>query len=252
MNKILPVLIVVMVGLGIIGGAAWFFLGNKSTTVGEEIVEKEEASKELAIEDKPYISLTPRADGRELNLIIMRIPAASASLDYELGYKTASGVGEGVTGNIKLKGESKIERPLLLGSCSSGKCRYHEGVEDGTVTLKLRDSKGKLIAKLQSSFHMQQGESKLTLPSKDFTYTLNKVGKSSFYLTMDTIGLPSNAPGKVVSGPVGVFSKDVVGNGTVELEGTGDLYSWNGSKWVKLDESNKSTSFGTFVRIASE
>jgi len=66
----------------------------------------------------------------------------AASMDYELIYSTSDGGQQGVPGTVKLTG-TDIDRPLLLGSESSGKYRYDAGVEQGTMTLKFRDASGK-------------------------------------------------------------------------------------------------------------
>lgn len=249
MNKILPILVIVVIGLGIIGGAAWYFLLRSGPTTPQETnQEEEETVKELPLEQRPYTTLTPSKDGHSLHLHLERMPSDINSFDYELGYKTASGVNEGVTGYIKLSSDKTIDRDLLLGSCSSGKCRYHEGVEYGTITLKLRDREGKLTYRLTGGFHLQSNTKELNLPDQGFEFSSNTSSKN-FYVTMSTIGLPAKAPGQVSAGPVGVFTsgKSKI-SGKVNLENSGTLYNWTGSSWVKLENST-AASLGTFIKV---
>jgi len=97
---------------------------------------------ELKDEEMPYISLTPRADGRELKLKISNIPDFVSDMEYELLY-TASDNGleveKGVGDSLKIESTS-IERDILLGtsSCTTTcKYKYDDGVTGGNVTLTL-------------------------------------------------------------------------------------------------------------------
>ncbi|MDO8599991.1 MAG: hypothetical protein Q7R44_01085, partial [bacterium] len=194
MNKYLPIIGVVVIGLGIAAGAFFFF--NKKDAVNSpsgSADDDEVTLKELPMDDRPYATLTPRTDGHEFHLTIEKIAKGSTSVEYELVYKNADGVTQGVPGTIKFKGEKKIERDLLLGSCSSGKCKYDEGVEEGTFTLKLRDEDGKLITKMETGFHLQKGDTKLS--TTDGKFSLNLDSKSTaYFLTMGTFGIPKSAP----------------------------------------------------------
>lgn len=253
MKRWLVIFIIVLIGLLTAGGAFWLLRGDsKPQDVGEEKPVKEETVKELPIEERPFVSLTPRLDGHEFHLEVSDIPSGTESLEYELVYKVASGVTQGVPGTVKLSGKTSIERDLLLGTCSSGKCRYDEGVEKGMFTVRLRDEDGKLITKLETEFHLQQDGKSLTSGDGKFSISSTGLGKSTFYLTMGTFGLPGKAPGKVTSGPYGVFTKGGTKvSGTVTLDGSGTLYGWDGRKWVEL-AGGTTSSLGTFIRIASE
>lgn len=162
MKKYLP-LILIGVGLLLLVGA-FFFVKNSMNKGGEE----EETVKEIPVEQRPLVSLTPSSDGHWLKLKIEKIKVAkAASMDYELLYSLADGRTQGVPGTIKLDG-SDIVRDLLLGSESSGKFRYDEGVTGGTMTIRFRDVKGKLIGKLSTKF------------------TLTSPKRGVFEVTMDT------------------------------------------------------------------
>lgn len=254
MKRFLPIIGIVALGLALIVGGVWFFTKPKegATPGGGAKRAQEQVVKDLPVEERPFVSLTPRADGHEFHLTISNIPSGTESVEYELVYKVASGVTQGVPGTVKLPGKSSIERDLLLGTCSSGKCRYDEGVEKGTFTLRLRDEDGKLITKLETEFHLQQDGKSLTSADGKFSIAATGLGKSTFYLTMNTFGLPGKAPGKVVAGPYGTFTKGATKvSGTVTLDGSGTLYGWDGRKWVEL--SGGTASFlGTFIRVATE
>lgn len=147
MRKYLP-FILLGVGLLVVVGAFILVKNSKKTTT----VEEEVTVKEIPAEERPMVSLVPSKDGHYLKLTISQIKVkGAASMDYELLYNLADGRTQGVPGTVKLDGRDII-KDLLLGSESNGKFRYDEGVNGGTVTLRFRDSKGKLIGKLSTEF----------------------------------------------------------------------------------------------------
>lgn len=161
MRKYLP-LILIGVGLVVLVGG---FLFIKSRNKGGE---EEEVVKEIPADQRPLVSLIPSSDGHWLKLKIEKIRVQGAkSLDYELLYSLPDGRTQGVPGTVKIEGKD-IERDLLLGSESSGKFRYDEGVTGGTMTIRFRDTKGKLIGKLSTKF------------------TLSSPKKGVFEVSMDT------------------------------------------------------------------
>ncbi|MAG59694.1 hypothetical protein CMO96_02815 [Candidatus Woesebacteria bacterium] len=251
MKRPLLILIIVVLGLATAGGAFWFLGGSREDSSKEEAME-EKVSDELPMEDRPFVSLTPTSDGHEFSLSVSGIPRGLESLEYELVYKVSSGITQGVPGSVKLKGKRSITRDLLLGTCSSGKCRYDKGVKDGTFTLRLRDDDGKLVAKFETDFHLRQGGKELSSADGGFSVSSKDLSRSAFYITMGTFGVPKDAPGEVTEGPYGVFTQGKTKvSGDVDMDGDGSLYGWNGKKWVELDDAETS-SLGTFVRVASE
>ncbi|MDO8503172.1 MAG: hypothetical protein Q7S60_00630 [bacterium] len=251
MNRKLLIFLVVILGIATAGGVFWFVKGvtqKPTTTTGSQ---KQDVLRELPLAERPFAFLTPRTDGHEFKLAVSKIPAGTDALEYELVYKNSDGVTQGVPGSVKLKGATTLERNLLLGSCSSGKCKYDEGVEKGTLTLRVRDSDGKLISKLETGFHLQQG-GPLSSADGNFKFTSSSLSAKTFYLTMGTFGLPAqtglpvSAPGEVSAGPYGVFTSGKTSvSGTVSL-GSGKVYGWSGGKWTLLLDG-KTSFLGTFI-----
>ena len=143
-----------------------------------------------------------------------------------------------------MEGEDSFEAELLLGSESSGKFRYDEGVEEGTIGLKFRNSEGKLLAKFVSEFHFQSSTDLLTSIDKVFNYELPEESEE-FFVTMNTIGYLGETSTDIETGPYGIFSsspKKV--SGVVDL-GFDNVYWWDGDKWQRLTE-NKASDIGIF------
>lgn len=213
LKKLLPIMFFI-IGIIVLILVFVFIKKNKTTKVTVE----DEVLTEVALPDRPFAFLTPSEDGHYLTLKIEKITLPKvASLDYELLYSLPDGRTQGVPGTVDLKGASEVERKLLLGSESSGKFRYDEGVEDGSLTLRLRDSKGKLLAKFQTKFHFQSDSVKLTSIDNNFEYILDKQPKGLYFVTMETFGLPQTASVSEVSmGPYGIFASNSLPSGTAD------------------------------------
>lgn len=89
----------------------------------------------------PTVDASVRVDltsqnNKEVVLTIEQIPAGTASIEYELSYLASGGLPKGVIGTIPINGEDNIERKITLGTCSSGRCVYDQGVETIKVSLK--------------------------------------------------------------------------------------------------------------------
>lgn len=210
-KKFLPI-ILLLIGVVILV-LVFVFIKNRNSAP----VEDDNTVTEIAFVDRPFASLTPTSDGHYINLKIDKIKLPKAvSLDYELLYSLPDGRTQGVPGTVDLKGETVFERKLLLGSESSGKFRYDEGVTDGGLTVRLRDSKGKLLSKFSTKWHLQSTDTELTSIDQNFTYILDKKPKGMFFVTMETFGLMDSSVTSVTSGPYGVFSSDTLPAGTAE------------------------------------
>ena len=244
MKKFLP-LILFVVGLAVFVTAYFVFIrGKKAQNIGEE--GGGTVAVEVALGDRPVTSLTPSSDGHWLKLKIDKIKIKADSLDYELLYELPDGRTQGVPGTIKLGSQVSIERDLLLGSESSGKFRYDEGVREGNLTLRFRNNEGKLVAKFATKFHLQSKTNSLASLEGNFSYNLTKVPTKTFFVTMQTFGIGSSAPAEIKEGPYGVFSsiKDSA-SGKVTMNSS-TIYRWDGSSWTKLS-SGTASGVGIFI-----
>ncbi len=209
-KKILPIIAGVMVVVLVVIGFFIFRNKNKSTD------EKEDESNVPVLSESqwPAISLTPteKSDvngsmGHWLNFKVEKINIKGASsMDYLLVYNTSDGGQQGVPGKINITGDS-IEKKLLLGSESSGKYRYDAGVETGTMTITFRNEDGKMIGKLSTEFHLQTGVAELTSADGTFNYTLDKIAKNVYFVTMKTYAQPE-VPTVVWQNGYGIFASD--------------------------------------------
>jgi hypothetical protein len=211
-KKYLPL---ILVGFGVLVLVLVFVLlkGFKGT---EKTTEDENANvPELPQSQWPVVSLTPTADptvpnslGHFLDFKVQKINVpGAASMDYELVYSTTSGGQQGVPGTVKLTG-ADVDKLLLLGSASSGKYRFDTGVDHGTITIRFRDGKGKLMGRLSTDFSLQTGTTELSSVDGVFKYTLDKAAKGVFFVTMRTFADPDPAMTVVSSNGYSIFASD--------------------------------------------
>jgi hypothetical protein len=212
MKKFLPL---ILLGVGLLVLVLVFVLiKSKKTAV---VVDDNAPLAEVAFTDRPVAMLTPTEDGHYINLKIDKITLPKAvSLDYELLYSLPDGRTQGVPGTVDLEGKTSFERKLLLGSESNGKFRYDDGVVDGSLTIRLRDTKGKLLAKFTTKWHLQSIDTELTSIDENFTYVLEKKPKGMYFVTMETFGVMDKSITSVESGPYGVFSSSELPTGSAE------------------------------------
>jgi hypothetical protein len=107
-----------------------------------------------------YALLLPRKDGNALNLNLKRTSKYKA-ISYELAYRAetdeimnaealdgeaaAGGIDRGVVGDIQVDETGKNLQPeydqeILFGTCSKNVCKYDQGVQNGTLTIRLTNS----------------------------------------------------------------------------------------------------------------
>lgn len=200
MKKNLTIILVLAAILLVVVGTFLVIRGKNKSKVTEEEVQ-ESKTLETPLIDRPFVALIPRTDGKEFTMEISRIKNAK-SIEYEMVY-LSQGLSRGVIGSIETNGETEVSRKLLLGTCSKDVCKYDEGVEEGTLTLRFRGTDG--VRKFISDFRLQQGANELISIDNKFKLT-GKFPATTYYLTMSTIGLPEEITSTVVGQPYGVFT----------------------------------------------
>jgi hypothetical protein len=241
MKKYLPI-ILLLLGIAVLVGVFFLIKGK-----GPKDVAPDEEVAEVPFGKRPVTSLTPSDDGHWLKLEIEKLAGLGETFDYELLYQLPDGRTQGVPGTITLGSESTIERDLLLGSESSGKFRYDEGVKEGTLTLRFRNSKGKLTAKFSTDFSLLTGTKTLLSVDGKFSYELSKSSKD-YFVVMGTFGIPEGFSTTPSAGPYGVFSSSQATlPGKVSLEG-GKIEGYVNGKWLSL-ESGESSDIGIFMAL---
>lgn len=244
-----PIIIIVglllVVGLGV---GAWRLIAGRGEEPGVTAVPTPARFVETALEERPFISLIPSSDGHWLTIKVEKIQNATA-LEYELTYTTGDGLVQGAIGG-PFSTDTSYEKKILLGTESSGHYRYHEGVERGSITIRLEGGPGP--RKFTSDFRLQTGEDELVSADSKFSLAAN-FGKSEQYIIMSTVGLPGKIEGEVKAGPYGVFSSGSgkISQGEVTMADEDEVQYWSGDEWVAVSEKAL-VKTGVFVVLGSE
>lgn len=235
----------IIFGFGIVVMIIVGFFVFKNKKIVE--VEDDLSIPELAIKDMPFVSLIPDSEGHYLKLKIENINIEDAkTLEYNLLYQTENNVTQGVPGTVELK-QNSFETDLLLGSESSGKYRYDEGVQSGSLSLSFRNDSKKLVAKMSTNFSMLESPEKMSFSQELVNLEFQKNIKG-FVLFMNTLGLPLPFEKNIVNGPYGIFSSAEIESG-IKININNLLYRWNESTaWEKIDNPE---SIGAGIYVVS-
>lgn len=126
-----------------------FIVISRFLSPGQEAVstDKQLVQEELipTVDSSVIVTLRHTIDGKEVILKVENAPAGTESIDYELSYQTEKQGLQGVIGVITLSGKNGYEKQMTLGTCSSGRCVYHEVMGKIKVNLKFTGSYGEKV-----------------------------------------------------------------------------------------------------------
>lgn len=140
----------------------------------------------------PNVGLTPRTDGHQVTLSMVKLPSYLTKVDYEFIYTAIDNGNEiekGTSGTLDLK--TKTQDDILLGtaSCTAGcKYSYDAGVTGGEVNLTLTNSSNQVATenltwKILSATDVKKAGNSLIWKEENFSYKIS--GKSSeFYIVV--------------------------------------------------------------------
>ena len=143
-NKNLIIIVLVVVVL--IGG---FIFYQSQQNQQKKIAQDQDLIQQEVIPtispDELGLILTARSDKRAVTFEVTNIKGITV-VDYEVSYLAKGSIPRGAIGHIEVKaGITKIvpEKWIDLGTCSSGKCKYDEGVTSVKLILKIIKEDGK-------------------------------------------------------------------------------------------------------------
>lgn len=154
MNDKKVLIIGVIALLFALSGGYYIMIASKTAPMPTPTpTQQEEVIPTLSQKDIGLTFVT-RSDNKAVKFSLSNIKDIQ-SVDYEVTYTAKGNVPRGIIGTIEVTPQDEIleSKYIDLGSCSSGKCRYDEGVSLVKLVLKITKTDGKVF----------QSESKLDI-----------------------------------------------------------------------------------------
>lgn len=130
----------------LVAGGGYFLFFQKSSP--EPVKTQENIEEEVVIPtltpQQIGLAFIARSDKRAVKFSLTEVSDIT-SIDYEISYTAKGDIPRGAIGHIDIKPtDGKTETNYIdLGTCSSGKCKYDEGVESVKLFLKIAKNDGK-------------------------------------------------------------------------------------------------------------
>lgn len=139
-NKNVFIAVGVVILLIVVGGGYYFFSSSSKkleTKVSQEDQQEEVIVPTLSPKDVG-LTFVARSDKKAVKFSLTEASDIK-SIDYEISYTAKGDIPRGAIGHLDVKPtDKKVETNYIdLGTCSSGKCKYDEGVESVKLILKI-------------------------------------------------------------------------------------------------------------------
>lgn len=133
-------------GIVIILVGVVFFLSTQKPKVVEKATQEQSQDVIPTVGASTKVAAEFLNGKKELKLKVSGIPNGTQSIEAEVMYKTKQNIDQGTFGQISLEtGESS---KMTLGTCSSGRCVYHDVEGPIQVTIKFSGEYGeKMLSK---------------------------------------------------------------------------------------------------------
>jgi len=185
--------------------------------------------------ERPYIAISPLADGRNITITINALQKPATEVEYELEYQAGTLL-QGAFGSLQLTA-LPAEEKILLGSCSAGgACTYHEDVRGGSLTTNFigQESYG-----IKTEWKYLDNKAKETsFSSKDGKFQINSkaLAKVRYLIISQASGVPKGLEGTIASEPYSLeLSSSTTGEATISIRATSEdaltIVGWDGSDW---------------------
>lgn len=216
------------------------FFGGDETAQAESKKKKKvlEPVNVIPVEERPYISIRPEGDGRNLTVMVNEVKKKATEVDYELEYSTGN-LKQGVFGNMKLD-KLPAENRQLMGSCSAGgACTYHKDVTGGTLITRFSGTENYAI---QSEFkYIENKDKEDAFSSTDAKFQIKgaELAKLAYAIIMNNSGYPEGLKGTLNSDTYSFQTSSALSS-ELELtmrgneEGELKIMGYDGTKWVEF------------------
>lgn len=244
MKKAVPV-IGALVVLGLVGFGVYSYT-KKPAAVQEEPQQKKKVAEPvnvIPVSERPYLTITPHADGRNLTIAVEALNKDATGVEYELEYQAGTLL-QGAFGQFDLDSTPASEK-VLLGSCSAGgSCTYHEDVKGGSLLTRYEGPTNYAVQSDWKYFENTAKES--SFASRDSLFHIESKDLSSigYIVIFNTAGAPKELPGTLVSELYSLTASETLsGEATLTIrtkeEGAFAIVGWDGTAWKELQTTSE-------------
>lgn len=240
LKKVIPLVLAAII---LIGGGVFAFSKIKGDDKQAEETPKKQRlqlpENTIPVEERPYLKISPHADGRNISLEILEVKKAANAVEYELEYQAGSLL-QGAFGEFDLSSLPATEQ-ILLGSCSAGgACTYHEDVQGGTLRTQYD---GPEPYALKSRWkYIINSDREPAHSSQDAMFQIESpaLANQSYLIIFNTAGFPEGLTGTPVSEFYSVTAANTL-TGTADLtirsqeEGELTIVGYDGSEWHEFE-----------------
>ncbi len=237
---IIPIAVVLL----IIGGVSAYFLTRENKTdVADTRKQKkkvEEPVNVIPVAERPYVQISPVADGRNIELLVKSLNKPATSAEYELEYQSGTLL-QGAFGLLELS-QVPAKETILLGSCSAGgKCTYHEDVKGGSLKLTFDGAERYAVKSDWRYFENTAKETAFSSKDAKFQIESKSFATQPYVVIYNSPGYPEGVEGVVSESYSLAVSKTITGTATLtiraEQEGNLQIMGWNGSEWQSFEST---------------
>lgn len=189
----------------------------------------------IDVSERPYLQISPLADGRNVEILVKEVKKPANELEYELEYQAGSLL-QGAFGAIMLD-TIPAKATILLGSCSAGgACTYHQDVQGGTLLTRYTGVENYALKSEWNYIDNSTRATKAVSKDEKFSLTSTDLGTQRYIVVFNTPGYASGLTGTPVSDPFSLaVSSTLRGTGQLSItaneEGELEIMGYNGSTW---------------------
>lgn len=190
-------------------------------------------------EERPYISISPQADGRNVTIAVESVKKAADEVEYELEYQAGTLL-QGAFGSIDLSSTPATEK-ILLGSCSAGgACTYHEDVKGGSLTTTFGGAEDYSLKTDWKYIDNSAKESSFSSKDGKFQIEATALTKTRYLIIGNASGIPEGYEGKIASEPYSLeLSSSITGEATLSIRAASEesltILGWSGTSWESFE-----------------
>jgi hypothetical protein len=241
MKKKLPIIILIIL---LLGGGAFFFITRDKKTEEESTVTKKKISQPvnvIDVADRPYMILTPSADGHYITIGVEELKMEADELNYEMEYQTGSML-QGFQGLISLNTLPTSEKKLFGSQSAGGAITYHEDIKGGNLLAEYDGKEDYAVKSAWRYFTNSEDETSFSSQDTKFTITNASLANYSYVVIYNSPGYPGELKSELLSDPYVVRAekslKSISSNFEVMIKSSDEnaiIMGYDGEEWQKME-----------------